>query len=50
VARWLNRRFVGYDTVERYVQLAQERLEEPLSVRPEQLIAVFDKVRLEDQK
>jgi DNA modification methylase len=50
VAKWLNRRFVGYDTVERYVQLARERLEEPLSVRPEQLIAVFDKVRLEDQK
>jgi len=48
VAKWLNRRFVGYDTVEEYVQLARERLEEPLSVRPEQLIAVFSKVGLHD--
>jgi site-specific DNA-methyltransferase (adenine-specific) len=48
VAKWLNRGFVGYDTVEEYVQLARERLEEPLSVRPEQLIAVFSKVGLHD--
>jgi site-specific DNA-methyltransferase (adenine-specific) len=46
VAHHLGRRFVGYETIEQYVELAWRRLEEPLAVRPEQLIAVFDKVAL----
>ncbi len=48
VARWLGRRFVGYDTIAKYVDLARRRLEEPLSIRPEQLITVFDKVPFEE--
>ncbi len=48
VARWLGRRFVGYDIVAKYVELARQRLVEPLSLRPEQLIAVFDKIRVDE--
>jgi len=49
VASRLDRKFVGYDTVPKYVRLATERLREPLSVRPQQLIAVFDKVGLDER-
>jgi DNA modification methylase len=48
VARHLGRQFVGYETVEKYVALATQRLDEPLAVRPEQLAAVFEKVDLEE--
>lgn len=48
VARWLDRRFVGYEVIAKYVKLATARLDEPLSVRPQQLIAVFDKIGLND--
>ena len=48
VARHLGRHFVGYDIIEKYVQLARQRLEEPLSLRAEQLVAVFDKVSLHE--
>lgn len=44
VARHLGRRFVGLDVEAKYVNYATERLKEPLAVRPEQLIAVFEKV------
>jgi DNA modification methylase len=46
VARALGRPFVGYDTSERYVKYARARRDEPLSIRPEQLIAKFDKAVL----
>jgi site-specific DNA-methyltransferase (adenine-specific) len=48
VARHLNRHFVGYEILSKYMELAQKRLNEPLEVRPEQLIASFDKVGLDE--
>jgi DNA modification methylase len=48
VARWLNRQFVGYETIAKYVELARRRLDEPLNIRPQQLIAVFEKIGLND--
>lgn len=44
VSRWLDRQFVGYEVISKYAQLATKRLNEPLSIRPQQLIAVFEKV------
>src|SRR3990170_1557404 len=44
VAKWLGRRYVGYEVIPTYVDLAKKRLEEPLMVRPEQLVARFEKV------
>lgn len=48
VAKQLGRHFVGYDLIEKYVQLARRRLDEPLALRAEQLVAVFDKVPLHE--
>ena len=48
VARWLDRQFVGYEIIPKYVKLAGRRIDEPLSIRPQQLIAVFQKVGLDD--
>jgi DNA modification methylase len=48
VAQWLGRQFVGYETVAKYIELAKRRMGEPLSLRPEQLVAIFDKVGLDD--
>jgi len=48
VAKHLGRQYVGYDTIAKYVDLATQRLKEPLSIRPKQLIAVFEKIRLEE--
>jgi site-specific DNA-methyltransferase (adenine-specific) len=44
VARHLGRKFAGYDTIEKYVQLAEARLKEDLHIRAQQLVAVFDKI------
>ena len=46
VAKHLERQFTGYEVIQKYVDLANSRLDEPLKVRPEQLVAVFDKIRL----
>jgi DNA modification methylase len=48
VAKWLDRQYVGYEVIEKYVQLSQRRLDEPLNIRPEQLVAVFDKVGFDE--
>lgn len=48
VARHLQRQFVGYETIEQYAQLATQRLTEPLHIRPQQLIARFEKVGLDE--
>jgi site-specific DNA-methyltransferase (adenine-specific) len=48
VARALGRRYVGYELITKYVALSQKRIEEPLALRPQQLIAVFEKVGLEE--
>jgi len=48
VARHLGRRYVGYEIIEKYVALAEQRIQEPLALRPQQLVAVFDKVELNE--
>ncbi len=47
VAHHLGRQYVGYEIIEKYVELANQRIREPLHLRKEQLIAVFDKVPLD---
>lgn len=47
VAKHLGRHFVGYETVKKYVDYARRRLNEPLAIRKEQLIAVFERILLE---
>ena len=46
VAHHLGRHYVGYEIIAKYVELAQQRIREPLHLRKEQLIAVFEKVPL----
>ena len=48
VARHLNRAYVGYEIIRKYVTLAKQRIKQPLSIRPQQLIAVFEKIGLND--
>jgi len=47
VARHLGRRFVGYETQAGYVEYARRRLEEPLAVRPMQILPSYDRAPLE---
>lgn len=47
MAKYLKRKFVGYETIEKYVQLAEARLNEAPRLRPQQLIARFDKVDID---
>lgn len=46
VAFALGRNVVGYDVVEKYVEYSRRRLEEPLAVRPSQLVAEFGHIPL----
>lgn len=46
VAHHLGRSVVGYEIVQKYADLSVSRLNEPLKVRPQQLVARFDKVDL----
>ncbi len=48
VAKWLGRRFVGYEIIAKYVNLALARLDEPISIRPQQLVAIFEKIGLDE--
>lgn len=48
VAHALGRAYAGYETIAKYYQLALKRLDEPLAIRPQQLIAVFEKIGLDD--
>jgi len=48
VAKWLNRQWVGHELIPKYARLVTDRLKEPLSIRPQQLIAVFEKIGLND--
>jgi len=48
VANALGRRYIGYEIIEKYASLAQQRIQEPLGIREEQLVAVFDKVPFEE--
>jgi modification methylase len=49
VAHHLGRKYVGYEVIQKYVELAQKRIEQPLEIRPEQLVAIFGKVGLDEQ-
>jgi site-specific DNA-methyltransferase (adenine-specific) len=44
VARALGRKFLGYETIPTYIELAKKRIDEPLSIRPKQLVAIFNKI------
>jgi site-specific DNA-methyltransferase (adenine-specific) len=46
VARHLGRHFLGLDVEAKYVKYAEERLKEPLAIRAEQLLAIFEKLRV----
>lgn len=48
VARALGRQYVGYEIIEKYAELAEQRILEPLSIRPRQLVAVFEKINIDD--
>jgi len=50
VARHLGRHYVGYDIVEKYVCYARDRIQEPLAVRPQQLVASFDKIAIDAER
>jgi len=43
------RRAVGYDIVQKYINLSETRLREPSRVRPKQLVAVFDKITVGEE-
>ena len=50
VAVALGRDAVGYDTMQEYVDYAQSRIEEPLRLRPKQLVARFEKTPISTQE
>jgi site-specific DNA-methyltransferase (adenine-specific) len=45
VARALRRNFIGFENIPSYVELASKRIDESLSIRSKQLIAVFQKIK-----
>ncbi|MBM3327788.1 MAG: site-specific DNA-methyltransferase [Calditrichaeota bacterium] len=48
IAHHLNRRWIGYETIEKYVKLSLQRINEPLSLREMQLVAKFDKIQIDE--
>jgi site-specific DNA-methyltransferase (adenine-specific) len=48
VARHLGRHYIGYEIIEKYVHLAETRINEPLALRAQQLVAVFEKIDLNE--
>jgi len=49
VANALNRKWVGYEIKEKYITVAEQRLNEPLYLR-EQLLSVFEKIPINDKR
>ncbi len=47
-ARQLGRRYIGYETIEKYAQLARVRAKGKTAIRPQQLIARFDKIAVDE--
>jgi DNA modification methylase len=47
VAKHLGRRYLGYETVKKYVEYTKRRLHEPLRVRDQQLIATFERIPID---
>jgi DNA modification methylase len=48
VARALGRQYQGYEIIPQYIELANRRIEEPLSIRSQQLVSTFQKVDLNE--
>ncbi len=48
VARWLGRQYVGYEIIQKYAELSEQRIDEPLLIRPRQLVAIFEKIGVDD--
>jgi site-specific DNA-methyltransferase (adenine-specific) len=48
VAHHLQRNAVGYEIIPKYVQLARQRVNEPLSIRKQQLVAIFEKIDFDE--
>ncbi len=48
VAKQLGRKYVGYETIEKYAQLAKARAKGKSAIRPQQLIARFDKIAVNE--
>jgi modification methylase len=48
VAKRLGRNFVGYETIAKYARLARKRLGEESHIRPQQLIARFEKIAYDE--
>jgi site-specific DNA-methyltransferase (adenine-specific) len=44
VAHALGRNFIGFENIPSYVELANNRIDQPLSLRSKQLVAVFQKI------
>ena len=44
VAHALGRKFIGFENIPSYVELANNRIDQPLSLRSKQLVAVFQKI------
>lgn len=47
VAHYLNRNYVGYEIIQKYVDLSQKRIEEPPWIREQQLVVIFEKINNE---
>jgi len=48
VARQLGRKYVGYETIEKYAQLAKVRVKGKSAIRPQQLIVRFEKIAADE--
>ena len=45
VARVLGRKYIGFENIPRYVELAAKRIGEASSIRSKQLVAIFEKIK-----
>lgn len=48
VAYWLDRQYVGYEIIQKYAELSKRRIPQPLAIRPQQLVATFGKIGVDD--
>jgi len=48
VARQRGRKYVGYETIEKYAQLAKVRVKGKSAIRPQQLIVRFEKIAADE--
>lgn len=48
LARHMGRNYAGYEIIQKYVDLSEKRIHEPLSLRKKQLIASFEKIDMDE--